>query len=578
MPKSVASSKSKGPTASVKKIASTVANIVQKVTPRRSSRSVDNVPATVIAAPAAATRPMRKAKAMALDTKIWSRDLPNGRKRVHSETEQHSSKKSKREGDGKDVVAVVEGKINTAPADGPAGAKRRPTLPRHQDDTAVVADSVDPDAEDDDEEEEEENDLPGKRGSTDDEEEDDDDDEVALSGRHDEIPAWTTNVYGEDRPVGSFNSDSASEVEDHTAPKRAVKAVNGNKGLSRAAKAKFEQPGFEESDIEDEPVAATGGNGSSDDGQGGNDTSVEPSDADSDDEDGWPTWTDLVLNAHGGTNLKDQPLQVRIVVGSAIKMVEIDAAFDTPYPEIEDKLAYLRSVLVACAKDVNDTIANRIRDDWQYSKLLMTHPANRLSHYRTNVKDAVVARLDMAYSLRHSMGETRSVSEIKTLVANLLDSRKYMYPTTITGTEVRIVKSQPFQAPMIIQTLQAAYFGTPTSVGIRHAIRFSSSLPDKPTEHEIPICMLAMATAAVNAVLLCWSTGVYISAPFHVDTGIALYQEQVLTLELILKQAGPKRAHRMMANILAAVRATARVVSANAVDAANEVDFANMPE
>ncbi|THH29545.1 hypothetical protein EUX98_g4657 [Antrodiella citrinella] len=599
MPKLVASSRSKGPTASVKKLASTVANIVQKATPRRSSRSVDDVSAIVIAAPPATTRPVRKAKAIALDTKIWNRDLPNGRKRVHSDTEQHSSKKSKREGDGKNVAAVVEGKINTAP--GPAvkatpdvadsaiseltgravvastpstGAKRRPTLPRHQDDPAVIVGSVDPEAEDNDEEDEEENDLTGKHGSTDDEEEEDDDDnEATSSGRHDEVPAWTTNVYGEDRPTDSFNSDSASEDEEHPAPKQAVKAANANKGSTRAAKAKLEQPGFEESDIEEEPVVATGGNGSSDDERGN-----DASDTESDIEDGWPAWTDLILNAHGGTNLKDQPVLVRLILGLAIKMVEVDAAFDTPYPEVEDKLAYLRSVLIACAMDVHNTIADRIRDDWLYAKRLMTHPANRLSHYRTHVKDAVVPRLDAAYSLRHWMGVARSVLEIKTLVANLLDSRKYMYPTTITGTEVRIIKSQPFQAPMIIQTLQAAYFGTSTSVGIRHADRFRSSLPDKPTEHEIPICMLAMAAAAVNAVLLCWTTGVYISAPFHVDTGIALYQEQVMTLELILKQAGPKRAHRMMANILIAVRATAGVVSANAVDAANEVDFANMPE
>jgi len=50
----------------------------------------------------------------------------------------------------------------------------------------------------------------------------------------------------------------------------------------------------------------------------------------------------------------------------------------------------------------------------------------------------------------------------------------------------------------IIDTMRATYFGSTKAVGYRYIDKFSSSIPAKENEKELPVALLALVMTAVN--------------------------------------------------------------------------------
>jgi hypothetical protein len=63
-------------------------------------------------------------------------------------------------------------------------------------------------------------------------------------------------------------------------------------------------------------------------------------------------------------------------------------------------------------------------------------------------------------------------------------------------------RKEAFLNPVIINTIQSAYFGNPRATGFQYVNQFSSSVLSKPNEKELPAALLALAITAVSEVYL----------------------------------------------------------------------------
>ncbi|THH28686.1 hypothetical protein EUX98_g5505 [Antrodiella citrinella] len=301
----------------------------------------------------------------------------------------------------------------------------------------------------------------------------------------------------------------------------------------------------------------------------------------------YPVWTDLVFNNRGTTNLTPQHPSIRHIIKDAISQVEQDCAFVTPFPEIQNKNGYLGGTIVHAAKarKAHQKLLERILNDPGYLHAMISHPSNRVSHCRGDLKEIVASRLPLMFDFIPVLsGIARPPDVVKPMVANLLQGRKFIYPLQrsenidVNTLQLRPFKTQPYQAPLIIQVLHGAYFGT-KGAGTLHAHLLKSSIADKPTELELPVSMLAMVVTTIHACLISWKTGTYITSAFNVDAGAKHYTETLGKLNDTLKEAGPAKAHRMLTNLLTStLDCTPFGNPSAALDDDEEVDFANMPE
>ena len=52
----------------------------------------------------------------------------------------------------------------------------------------------------------------------------------------------------------------------------------------------------------------------------------------------------------------------------------------------------------------------------------------------------------------------------------------------------------------IVETLKAAFFSKPSSLGNQYLNKFHSSLPDAPDEHELSISLVALGATGVSLI------------------------------------------------------------------------------
>ncbi|KAG1729322.1 uncharacterized protein EDB91DRAFT_1085767 [Suillus paluster] len=128
----------------------------------------------------------------------------------------------------------------------------------------------------------------------------------------------------------------------------------------------------------------------------------------------------------------------------------------------------------------NDPVRKRLTKDAKY-------PEGRIGTIRGNVRKAAQAHVASHY------GPMKGADE---RVADLLKNKAYIYPVNAKGDPIR---TKPFQAPAILDTIKDAFFSDELTVGVKWHDHLTSTIDDHPDEVELPVAMVALASAAYSS-------------------------------------------------------------------------------
>ncbi|RPD72980.1 hypothetical protein L226DRAFT_572755 [Lentinus tigrinus ALCF2SS1-7] len=253
--------------------------------------------------------------------------------------------------------------------------------------------------------------------------------------------------------------------------------------------------------------------------------------------DGDDSGIDIVPASKGHLKLTDQHHRVRRLVQAAIHEVLIIVCTQNAFPEgTGDSVNYARRALINAAKSVNDKdVLRRLKsDDKPYWQKLASMVTQRLSNLRGEIKKKTNSNPSSLYGLKK--GDA-------THVAWLLEGLRYIYPNDYTHDKVD--GSQPFAAPIFEEVLTSVFFRSPRSLGYRLVPYFTSSLPDKPDEKEIPAALLALVSTALYASIDDYRQLPFTSKNFTVNANLEAYQRNVQELAN-LKARKVTAYHRLM--------------------------------
>ncbi|THH31605.1 hypothetical protein EUX98_g2564 [Antrodiella citrinella] len=398
-----------------------------------------------------------------------------------------------------------------------------------------------------------------------------DESDDAVSNSKNSLPAVRTSAKRTADAESLFDINeqsrrSATPATKKTAVAKKTKVVS----TRRQEKARLEQPSFA-SDGEDGDAATSSDENNDRTSRRNNNGGHK-----------WPRYTNLALNGSGKINILDQSPTMSIFLHECIEWVIHNLAFLHFFPEAHDKYAEIICLMIKSSEDGEfPDIAARMRSDPAYSRLVAHIPANRVSHYRKDVRDAIVPLVAAAYHLLTPVGALdnakRTIDEIKARVVALKHGRAYLFAFA-PGDVVQRIDSKPFEHPMLAIGLRAAFFGAsgPTSIATMYAHELKS---EEINESEIPVAMLAMVATVISGTLDAWSTGLYVAPKAHVDTMGGVYKGTLTFLELICTGGSDAKFHRMLANCLKAAKEhTMEATELTAQQDAEGIDFTKMAE
>ncbi|CDO72218.1 hypothetical protein BN946_scf184970.g70 [Trametes cinnabarina] len=201
---------------------------------------------------------------------------------------------------------------------------------------------------------------------------------------------------------------------------------------------------------------------------------------------------DLVYNNGLGKlgKLKQHP-RVRRTLGMAIAECQMNILTKTAFPEGTGKYNVVaRYALTQAAERLGYTqLVKRLKTDDEYAMALASIPVNRIPLFRSKAKDVVKATVKTVYNLK--AGDEPHVNWLQ-------HGCRYIYPHQY---EDKFDGENAYRLSIFADGIQAAYFSSPKSFGWKITKRFTSSLPDKPDELEIPAPLLALISTAVFAVI-----------------------------------------------------------------------------
>ncbi|KAN0107437.1 hypothetical protein V8E52_010185 [Russula decolorans] len=187
-----------------------------------------------------------------------------------------------------------------------------------------------------------------------------------------------------------------------------------------------------------------------------------------------------------------------------------------------------------------NTFADRMKADVIFQKDVAGMLSNRLSGFRSNVKNAVT--VGMVRGWYHIDGP-----DMKTKAADLIKQEKYLFPPSNTGPDL-INKAKPF--------LHAAI----------HVDCFKSSIPERSEELEVTAPMAAFAATCIHATLMqiCsdGKAGQRRRQAFNTDQYEGVYDTHIEYLNTIRSKSLPKY-HRLMADLYRAVSSGTQVDQSN---------------
>ncbi|TBU37677.1 hypothetical protein BD309DRAFT_1061881 [Dichomitus squalens] len=128
----------------------------------------------------------------------------------------------------------------------------------------------------------------------------------------------------------------------------------------------------------------------------------------------------------------------------------------------------------------------------------------------------------------------------------------------------------------IVVVLRNTFFVGPHCSHTRSPEIFTSTLPQRADEREVPMVMLALVGTAIHAALCAWRAGFFDPQSFSADAVVDAYNEHI-TLLTEIKSQNARGYHTMMHCLFSrASNAIAPIVSPTPQNALAHVDFAAM--
>ncbi|KAI0944927.1 hypothetical protein AcV7_001598 [Taiwanofungus camphoratus] len=247
------------------------------------------------------------------------------------------------------------------------------------------------------------------------------------------------------------------------------------------------------------------------------------------------TNTDIVYpKKDGNLLLMQQPARVQEVCCAAISKILIDICFTHAFPD-SLKMTFVRAVLIECANALQYTdIEKHLCEDISYADTLSKLPAQRIYNFCGEIKKKTDGIVSGHYQCR--LGRQKEIDW-------LLQDLRYIYLCN-PETEMLLL-NKPFLHEGIITALQQCFFHGRHSFGMKNLELFTSSLPDKPDEKELPKAMCALASTAVRTSIFEFISGSHKLNNFRWQDVIDIYNENMILLEKI-QHDGPTQYHALM--------------------------------
>ncbi|KAF9522132.1 hypothetical protein CPB83DRAFT_899892 [Crepidotus variabilis] len=211
-----------------------------------------------------------------------------------------------------------------------------------------------------------------------------------------------------------------------------------------------------------------------------------------------------VVRSDKKRKLTEQTFIIQAIVCHAIEKATAEILLRNNWPEENNRNLFGQTLLLnACQDaDIKNTyevigeVKKCIRADALFTKAVCDLVVDQFSGLRMPAKTEAAKQLPF-YNL--GLGET-----CKQCVASLFkDLRFHMNGTWggDSGHEWQHDTKSAFTSCALINTIKEAYFSNPRAVGFRYIDQFSSSVPDKSDEKEMPISLIALCLTGLYCCL-----------------------------------------------------------------------------
>ncbi|TBU26654.1 hypothetical protein BD311DRAFT_666987 [Dichomitus squalens] len=143
------------------------------------------------------------------------------------------------------------------------------------------------------------------------------------------------------------------------------------------------------------------------------------------------------------------------------------------------------------------------------------------------------------------------------LVNGLFEWLTYIYPYTEQASTTNGKRTVPWNKPYlndcVVAVLRAAFFTGPHSIVNAAPAIFTSTLPQRQDECEVPMVMVALVGTAIHAALSDWKSGLNKSQRFSTDAYLDVYNEHIVLLKGI-KSENARGYHIMMHRLFTRAR------------------------
>ncbi|KIK34138.1 hypothetical protein CY34DRAFT_98516, partial [Suillus luteus UH-Slu-Lm8-n1] len=183
----------------------------------------------------------------------------------------------------------------------------------------------------------------------------------------------------------------------------------------------------------------------------------------------------IIYSSSGKVNLTEQQPHIQDLLWASITCLHEHILFENMYLDLQQRRKIMADILLSCAKDGEEFIdvRKRLMKDVKYVRALSSVPEGRIGTIRGNVRKAAQAHVASHYGLMKGADDR---------VADLLKNNAYIYPVNAKGDPIR---TKPFQAPAILDTIEDAFFSDELAAGVKWHDHLTSTIDDHPDKVEL---------------------------------------------------------------------------------------------
>ncbi|KAG2060508.1 hypothetical protein BDR06DRAFT_966990 [Suillus hirtellus] len=277
-------------------------------------------------------------------------------------------------------------------------------------------------------------------------------------------------------------------------------------------------------------------------------------------EDDWLPSCRIIYSSSGKVNLTKQQPHIQDLLWALITCLHEHILFKNAYLDLQQRRKIMANILLSCVKDGEEFIDVRkqLMKDVKY-------PEGHIGTIRRNIRKAVQAHVASHYGLMKGADNR---------VMDLLKNNAYIYPVNMKGD---LIQTKPFQVPAILDIIEDAFFSDKLTAGVKWHDHLTSTIDDHPDEAELPVVMVALASAVVCSIIMQYSSKKF-DRDFNLDMYGGIYWTLVGMLNGIFK-ASKHKFHVLMHSLYKSVYGSKRKTEEpSAADSLMFLDIDGMAE